>query len=304
MSSIGFWLVYSFLWLFTLLPLRLLYLFSDLLFLIVYYLIGYRKKVVFHNLQIVFPDLSEKEITKIARKFYRHFCDQLIESAKLQHLTKENLDKRFEYENPEIFDGFYKNKKSIVLVSAHYGNWEWLVNIQSKINHYFIAIYKPLADAHFDRLVSRLRARFHSADRLVPMNNIYRRLLHDDKAGILNITWFLVDQSPPRDYPFWIEFMNVKTPFFQGPAKIAQRFEQPVVFMHISKLRRGHYRATFTTLVSDPGALSEEEITRRYVEAIEHEIRQQPELWLWSHRRWKHSEDGGSRQSTEVRGEK
>ena len=304
MSRIGFWLVYSFLWLLTLLPLRLLYFISDLLFLIIYYLIGYRKKVVFHNLQNAFPDLSEKEIAKIARKFYRHFCDQLLESAKIMHLSKENLDKRFEYENPEIFDDFYKNKKSIVLVSAHYGNWEWLVNIQSKINHHFLAIYKPLADEHFDRLMRRLRTRFMNEDQVVPMNNIYRRLFHDDKAGILNITWFLVDQSPPRDYPFWIDFMNVKTPFFQGPAKIAQRFKQPVVFMHISKPRRGHYSAKFTTLVSNPDALTEEEITRKYIEAIESEIRQQPELWLWSHRRWKHSGESGSRQTAEVRNEK
>jgi KDO2-lipid IV(A) lauroyltransferase len=289
MSKIGFWLVYVFLWFFTLLPLRILYFKSDLLFLIVYYISGYRKKVVFHNLQITFPDLPEKETAKIARKFYRHFCDQLIESVKLLHLSKKNLDKRFEYENPEIFDDFYKNKKSIVLVSAHYGNWEWLVNIQPKVNHQFLAIYKPLADEHFDKLMRRLRGRFVTPDHLVPMAIIYRRLLHDSKANTLNITWFLVDQSPPRDYPFWINFMNIETPFFQGPAKIARRLGQPVVYMHISKPHRGHYRAKFTTLVPDPGAMTEEEITRKYVEAIEHEIRQQPELWLWSHRRWKHS---------------
>ncbi len=293
MSKIGFWLVYAFLWLLMLLPLRLLYILSDLLFLIIYYLIGYRKKVVFQNLRIVFPDISDKEIKDIARKFYHHFCDQFIESAKILHLSKKNLDKRFVYENPEILDDFYKKNQSIVLVSAHYGNWEWTVNIQPKIKHRFIAIYKPLSDVNFDRLMHKLRTRFFDADQVVPMSNIYRRMLHDHKAGILNLTYFLVDQSPPRDYPFWTNFMGLETPFFQGPARTARRLGQPVVFLHIGKQRRGHYRLKFTTLVSDPGIMTEEEIARKYVEAIESEIRQQPEFWLWSHRRWKHSEGEG-----------
>ncbi|MDD3526775.1 MAG: lysophospholipid acyltransferase family protein [Bacteroidales bacterium] len=290
MKTIGFWLVYVFLWLLMLLPLRLLYVLSDLLFLVIYYIIGYRKKVVFENLTIAFPALDEKEKTKIARKFYHHFCDQLIETAKIIHISKKNLDKRYVYENPELFDDFYKNRKSVVLVLAHYGNWEWLVNIQPRIKHRCLAIYKPLSDVHFDRLMHRLRTRFIKPDQVVPMNNIYRRLLHDHKAGILNITWFLVDQSPPHDYPFWTKFMNVETPFFQGPAKTARRLGQPVVFMSISKPRRGHYNVKFTTLVSDPGTMSVEEITQKYVQAIEHEIRQKPEWWLWSHRRWKHSQ--------------
>ncbi|NCA86059.1 MAG: lipid A biosynthesis acyltransferase [Clostridia bacterium] len=294
MKTIGFWLFYIFLWFLTLLPFRLLYFISDLFFLILYYLIGYRKKVVFGNLQLAFPGINEKEKTKIARKFYHHFCDQFIESAKILHLSKEHLDKRFVYENPELFDDFYKNHKSVVLVLAHYGNWEWLVNMQPKIKHRFLAIYKPLTDVHFDKLMHRLRTRFLDPDQVVPMNSIYRRLLRDHKAGILNITWFLVDQSPPRDYPFWIKFMNVETPFFQGPARTARRLGQPVVFMDISKPRRGYYKAKFTTLVSDPQTMTEEQITQKYVEAIEQEIRQRPELWLWTHRRWKHS--AGSQQ--------
>jgi KDO2-lipid IV(A) lauroyltransferase len=294
MKNIGFWLVYGFLWILMLLPLGLLYFLSDLLYLVFYYLIGYRKKVVFHNLTITFPTLNEKEKKKIARKFYHHFCDQLIESAKILHLSKENLDKRFVYENTDLFDDFYKNKKSVVVVSAHYGNWEWLVNIQPRIKHRFLAIYKPLADTHFDKLMHKLRTRFVNADQVVPMNNIYRRLLHDHKTGILNITWFLVDQSPPRDYPFWIRFMNIETPFFQGPARTARRLGQPVVFMSMSKPCRGHYKVKFTPLVSDPLTLTEEQITQKYVEAIEREIRQKPELWLWSHRRWKHSPVGSS----------
>lgn len=288
MNTVGFYLVYAILWVITLLPLRVLYLISDIIYLIIFYLAGYRKKVVYENLRHAFPEKDEKEIHQIAKKFYLHFSDYLIESAKILHLSTAEINRRFKFKNIDLLNGLFEQNKSVVLVSGHYGNWEWMIDAQSKARHSIFAIYKPLADENFDRLVKNLRLKYGAGAELVSMQNIYKRLYAAHKSGQKVISWFLADQTPPANYPFWIDFMNRETPFFSGPAKISKKFDQPIVYMQINKLRRGYYETVFTLLVENPKDFSLEEIIEKYVRKIEEGIKNQPQYWLWTHRRWKH----------------
>jgi Kdo2-lipid IVA lauroyltransferase/acyltransferase len=289
MKRIGFYLGYGFIWTFTLLPLRLLYLFSDFFYLIIYYVAGYRKAVVKDNLRHAFPEKSAAEINDLSRRFFKHFCDFLIESAKTIHLSKREIDRRFRYINPELFQKYYDEGKSVVLVLGHYANWEWVVHCTSVLKHQPLAIYKPLSSEKFDELIRSIRTKWQMGT--VPMNDVFRVILQKEKEKVKILTSYLVDQTPPRSYPFWLRFMNRETPFYNGPAKIARKFDHPVVYMKIRKIRRGFYETEFFPLFDEPGKFSEQEIMLRIVAELEDTIRQQPEYWLWSHRRWKHTKE-------------
>jgi Kdo2-lipid IVA lauroyltransferase/acyltransferase len=288
-NNIPYRIFFSLIWLLTLPPLRILYFLADLVFLLLCYVFQYRRKIVLSNLRLVFPEKTESEIARIALDFYRHFSDHIIESFKLLHFTKADLNRHFYYENIDLLNNLLDEGKSIVLVSGHIGNWEWMVNIQSHLRHKYLAIYKPLMNKNFDRLVKHMREKFSVTGELVTMTNIYKRILQHEKEGIVTATWFLADQSPPADYPFRTEFFGVETPFYSGPAKLAKKFNYAVVYLEITKLRRGYYRAGFRLINDNPGLSKEDEIVKSYVEAIEESIKNQPETWLWSHRRWKHS---------------
>ncbi|MBE0638855.1 MAG: lysophospholipid acyltransferase family protein [Bacteroidales bacterium] len=289
MKTGGFYIVYAFIWLLTLLPLRILYIFSDFAFLVVYYLIGYRKKVVQDNLRYAFPDQPEDEIKAISKRFFHHFCDFLIESVKLIHLSQKEIDKRFRYINADLFDKYYEAGKSVVLVLGHYGNWEWVANCTSKIRHEPYAIYKPLRNEKFDQLLLSIRTKWQMA--ALPMNDVIRLVIQKEKEKVRIITSFLVDQTPPRSYHFWIRFMNRETPFYTGPAKIARKFGHPVIYMKVQKVKRGYYTVGFFPLFDEPAKATENDIITRVVEVLEETIREKPEYWLWSHRRWKHNKE-------------
>nr|NQU94510.1 lysophospholipid acyltransferase family protein [Bacteroidota bacterium] len=291
MKVIGFYLIFSILWLFALLPLRVLYMFSDILFIIVYYLLGYRRDTVSDNLKFAFPEMSSGELHTIEIKFFRHFCDLIIESIKIIHLPRKQLNRRFTYKNPEIFEEYFQKGQSIVLISGHYGNWEWMVDFPTRLKHKSLAIYKPLENRQVDRLVRRVRANFSGKVELIAMQDIYKSIITYGKTDTKIVTWFLSDQTPPKDYPLWISFLNRETPFYSGPEKIARKFGQAVVFMNIDKKKRGNYEAEFIPLFDDPKSTANLEITKAHVKTLETKIKMRPELWLWSHRRWKHSKE-------------
>ncbi len=288
MKLIAFYIAYSFIWLITLLPFSILYLVSDCFYFISYHLIGYRKKGVAENLQFAFPEKSAVERKKIEKAFFHHLCDLMLESFKVMHLSKTQIDKRFVFLNLDMLNDYYRKNKSVVLISGHYGNWEWMIGIDSFIKHKFLAIYKPLADERFNELIKSLREKYAGEGEMVKMNDSYKEILKHQHEKQLIIAWFLGDQSPPKDYPLWINFMNRDTPFYSGPEKIARKFGDAVVFMNISKVKRGHYEVEFIPLFDDPQSTVENEITKAHVKMLEDIIKKEPAYWLWSHRRWKH----------------
>jgi len=288
MKLVAFYFVFGIIWLIMLLPLRILYLFSDFFFHLLYYILKYRRNVVADNLLHAFPEKSADERLKIEKAFYQHFCDSMFESFKVIHMNKAQIDKRFVYLNPEILNDYYNKKQNVVLVSGHYGNWEWMVGAETHIKHKYLAIYKPLSNKQYDHLIKNIREKYASTGEMVAMNDTYKVILQHETNKKLFITWFLGDQSPPRDYPLWINFMNRETPFYSGPEKIAKKFGHAVVFMNINKVKRGYYEVEFIPLFDDPKNTEVNEITRTHVKMLENFIRKEPAYWLWSHRRWKH----------------
>ncbi len=286
MKNLGYRLVYAFLWLLTLPPLRFLYLISDVLFFINYYIIKYRKNVVFQNLKNAFPEKSDKEISNIAKSFYLHLSDFLIESVKSIHLSRKQVDKRMKFKNLGLFEELYKQDKDIALISGHYGNWEWSINLPEKIKHIPLIIYHPLKNAFSDELINGLRSKFGM--HMVPMNQILREAIANMKMDKRIMIWYLGDQRPPRNSKFWIKFLNQDTAFYLGAEKMAVKFNQAVVFMDIQKVKRGYYEAEFKLLFRDGKETSEHEITLTQANLLENIIREKPDYWLWSHRRWKH----------------
>ena len=287
MKRILFYLTYSFLWLITLLPLRVLYLLSDFFFLILYYLVGYRKKTVFQNLRNSLPEKSPQEINRIARKFYRQLCDYFIEAVYRIHMGEKENTRRIHFKNPESLQDYYKQGRSIVLLLSHYGNWEWPTRISKLSSHDILAIYKPLQNKYFDRLFLQLRGQFGAIG--IPMESTLRTLVTYQRSNKPVVLYTIADQRPQwTSIHHWTTFLNQDTPVITGPEKIARRFNYPVLFLDIQKIRRGYYSAEFKLISEHPATEPEFQISRRYQTMVEKNILQRPELWLWSHKRWKY----------------
>lgn len=287
MSSIFHYLLFSIVWLVTLLPLNLLYLGSDFLFIVIYYVIPYRKKLTFQNLKNSFPDKNPDEIREIAKKFYKHLTDSFFESLYLIHISKKEIVKRYRYNNLSLLDKIYKSGKSITLLMPHYGNWEWLVNLEIVSPYHLMGVYKPLQNKFIDRLLINLREKFGSET--IPMNQTLRRILSKQIKKELTCTLFLYDQRPlGNELHHWVTFMNQDTPVLLGAEKIARKTDQAVVFLKTKKTGRGYYENEFIELYSDPNTVPQYEITNKYYNILEDLLNETPEYWLWSHDRWKY----------------
>ncbi|MEE9461038.1 MAG: lysophospholipid acyltransferase family protein [Bacteroidales bacterium] len=287
MKRILYYLVYSILWLITLLPLPVLYLFSDFVYLILYYLVGYRKQTVYQNLRNSLPYKSPKEIRHIARKFYRQLCDYFIESIYRIHMGEKENARRLHYINPELLQDYYNRGKSIVLLLSHYGNWEWPTRISKLSYHDILAIYKPLQNKYFDRLFLQLRGQFGAIG--IPMDSTLRTLVTYQRNNQPVVLYTIADQRPQwTSIQHWTTFLNQDTPVITGPEKIARRSNIPVYFLNLQKIKRGFYSAEFMLICENPKDVPEFDITRKYLAMLERSILQRPEIWLWSHKRWKY----------------
>lgn len=291
MRIIAYYLIFALTWLFSVLPFKVLYLIADLLYVVIYCIAGYRKKTVLSNLGLAFPDHSEKEIQSVAKKFYRHFADFLVEYIKGISMPLKVHRERFNFLNPEIFRDFAEQGKNVALVSAHYNNWEWSGILTKIMPHEVLVIYRPLKNKVIDRLTKYIRSRHKT--KLVPMEHVYRNALNNSRTGKLFMVWFLADQRPPRDNTFWTTFLNQEASFYQGAEKMARKLDMAVVFYDIQKRKRGFYDVTFKKLFDNGAETKENEITLACINEMEKEIMASPEFWLWSHKRFKHKRPDG-----------
>lgn len=288
MKFLGYILTYSLVWVLHLLPERILYTLSDFCYFLAYYVIGYRKKVVYNNLKKAFPGHGQDEIQHIARKFYHHLCDTMLESAISHFYSEEQALKRITYTNLEILHELYASRKQVIAVLGHYGNWEYLSTLSLVTEYPFVAVYKPLRNKYYNRMVTRNRTRFGGI--VTPMEQIFRKLLELKKQNRPVITLNLGDQSPMfHKIQYWTKFMGLDTPVYLGSEKLATKMDAAVVFLKIRKVRRGRYEVETELICSDPKVMKPYEITERHVKILEDLIREEPAYWLWSHRRWKHS---------------
>lgn len=287
MDAIGYYIFYGINWIITLLPLRILYIFSDFVYLLLYYFPTYRKKVVSNNLKNSFPEKSAAEIKSIEKKFYRHFADLIIETVKLSHMSEAEQRKRFSYSNLEVIDKLREEKRDIIAVLGHYGNWEWPTLLPQYLKYKVIIIYKPLANKFFDRFIYNHRSK--DGISLTPMSLIIRELINHKKNNVNTLSVFLTDQTPVKsEIKYWTTFLNQDTPIYTGTEKIASKYDMAVVFFHIQKPKRGYYNLNIELLFDHTAGLPEYAITEKHVRRLEEIIREKPEYWLWSHRRWKH----------------
>lgn len=287
MQLLVYILIYPFLWLISILPFRLLYLVSDGLYVLLYYLVGYRKKVVQDNLKLVFPDKPDSEIVAIKKKFYKHFCDMIVEAIKSITISEKEMIKRYTFPNVEMIQELEKENRSVILMMGHYASWEWVFILQKHVNHKGYAVYKQLKNKYFDALVKRIRAKYDS--HLITTKETFSVLINAKKNNKLTVNGFVFDQSPKLAKAIhWQEFMGIKVPVHIGAEILAKRLDMAVVFLKVKKLKRGYYEATFQDLIKKPSEYNNFEITDFYLKNTENQILEAPEHYLWTHKRWKH----------------
>jgi Kdo2-lipid IVA lauroyltransferase/acyltransferase len=273
----------------SILPFWLLYRISDLFFVLVYHIIGYRKKVVTHNLINSFPEKTPTEIAKIRRQFYLHFCDVIFETIKLLSISKTTFIKRcsMDEEAKANFERFINKNQSIIGIMGHCGNWEWgAISHQIYFSRMITGVYHPLSNKNFDKFMLNLRGRFGGD--ITAMNHLYKRLITLRQQNTSTTVGLIADQTPAPESAYWTTFLNQETPVFNGPEKLAKKFSYPVVYLSVKKIKRGYYKLETTLLTEKPQDLAEGEISEKHTRLLEKNICEQPHSWLWSHRRWKH----------------
>jgi Kdo2-lipid IVA lauroyltransferase/acyltransferase len=288
MKTFLFFIVYGIIWLITLLPSALLYKLSSFVGILLYYVIPYRKNLVIRNLGCSFPEKDIREITAIAKKFYIHFADTILESCMIIHMSKKDAKKIFTVKNPEILDPFFKAGKSVLGVCGHYGTWDLFNAFPLQVNHPFIAFYKPINSKVIDKIFILLRKKF--GVEVVPINQTLQTVIKNKNANKTAVYIFLADQRPVNSYiRYWTKFLNQETPILLGVEKIAKKTNFPVVFFDVQRPKRGHYEIEFKIVTEDPSTISDLDLVENYLRLLESRIIEKPEFWLWSHDRWKHN---------------
>jgi KDO2-lipid IV(A) lauroyltransferase len=289
MQFLLFLIIYPFLWFVSILPFRILYLFSDATYILVYHIIGYRKKTVRENLALTLPHLSPKERLIIEHRFFHHFCDGFFEMAKTMTISEKEMNKRFVFTNLELYQNLEKKHKSIALMCGHYGSYEWLITMNKHINFQGYGIYKKIANKYFDKLVRDIRSRFKA--NLIDTKESIKVMTENQKSGILGLYGFASDQSPKMGKAFhWSSFMGIEVPVHTGAEMLAKKMDMNMIFVKVKKIKRGFYEATFVHLADNPREVPNYEITDKFLRLVEKQIYEAPEYYLWTHKRWKHAD--------------
>ncbi|MBX2900283.1 MAG: lysophospholipid acyltransferase family protein [Cyclobacteriaceae bacterium] len=287
LSAVVYCISLPFIYSLSALPFKVLYLFSDFFYVLMFHFIGYRKTVVLQNLKKSFPEKTNQQINKICKHFYHNLCDFILEITKAITMSKKSLQQRcrFDPETGALLSRLADANKSVILVMGHIGNWEWACNaFNLSVKHQLYVIYHPVTNKYFDRLMYRIRTR--NETKLIAMQNTYREMaLHKNE---LNVTVFVADQTPRPDNAYWTTFLNQDSPVFKGMEVIAKKMNLPVLYASVNKVKRGFYEMHCEVLAEVPAKTSEGELSEMYIRRLEKDIVAQPENWLWSHRRWKH----------------
>jgi KDO2-lipid IV(A) lauroyltransferase len=267
-------------------PLRVLYVLSDLIYPLVYYIVGYRREVVRKNLESSFPEKSEKDIREIEKRFYRHFCDYVLETVKLMHISDEEMRRRMRFTNPEYIEQLRSDGRPIFLYLGHQGNWEYIISITMWTSPEFTAgqIYHPLSNKVMDKLIYRLRSRFNTVG--IPQKQALRAIITMVRDGKHPLLGFIADQRPPRrPEPEWMTFLNQDTAIITGGEAMGRKLNAHFVYGSMKCVRRGYYELTFQPIVPVEG--EEYGYSKQYMRMLEQDIKEQPHLYLWTHKRWK-----------------
>jgi len=271
-------------------PFGMLYVISDILYVPVYHVVRYRRKIVRRNLTSCFPGKPKAEIKRIEKRFYRHFIDQVLETVKMCTITPEEMQRRMKFTNIDKVNELLRDGKSYATFIGHYCNWEWVSSSGMWLNRYSdcYQIYHRLANKHMDDLMLRIRERFGNV--CVPMRETVRHIAKVIKDPKPIIVGFISDQSPKRrESKYFIDFLNHRVPVLTGTEKLTKHFGLGALFLQVRRVRRGYYEAEFQVLHPEPEKLRDFELTDLYFKRLEEEIRREPELYLWTHNRFKYA---------------
>lgn len=288
MQKLAYLLAYPVIWFVSVLPFTLLYVLSDAAYVIIYYVVGYRKKVVRYNLGIALPHLTPAETKKVEKKFYRHFCDSILEMIKTMGMTKKDVCERFKVTNLEVLKQLEKEGKSVVLLTGHYANYEWILGMSHQVDsHKGYGIYKPVKNIYFDRLVRKIRGKLRSE--LIGVRDVIptmRKNLRECRHGFYG---FVTDQSPMLGSAIhWGDFFGQEVPIQIGGEMLAKKMGLNIAFAKIEKVKRGYYQCTIIPIEGDIKQAPNFEITDLFMKTLEEQIKEEPAYYLWTHKRFKH----------------
>ena len=288
MKRLGYFIALPFIYFISVMPFPLLYALSDALYFLLYWVIGYRKEIVIGNLQRAFPEKSPDDLRQIAMSFYRYLCDLTLETLKTLTISPQGALKHC-YMDPasiKLMDQLYAENKNVILVLGHYGNWEWAGNAFSlTCKHPLYVIYHPLSNSYFDQLMIKIRTRFGT--KLIAMKETFRKMT--SLKSSVSAFGFIADQTPSPEGAFWTTFLHQDTPVFKGTELMASRFKYEVVFISIKRHQRGRYEVFASASLDGSKAMQDGAITLWHTQLLEKQIIEDPSIWLWSHKRWKHT---------------
>lgn len=269
-----------------------MYLISDIVYFIVYRLVGYRRRVTRDNLAACFPEKSEDERRTIERHYYRHLADLAVEFVYGLFATPPALKRRYRFVGRELLDRYYEQGQTVVLMSAHMGNWEYMVcSLGMQVRHHGIGVGKPLESPLVGPFVARRRVRYGT--QVVYSDTVRQEVDYFDRHRVPCALMMLSDQSPVNPHrSYWTSFLGRDTAFLYGAEHFARKYDYPVIYYSVDKPHRGYYTVTFSTLCEHPANAEQYSVVEAYVRRLETDIRRRPELWLWSHRRWKLTRTG------------
>ncbi len=291
-ANLGNYLVVFLLKGISLLPFGFLYGLSDFFFLLNKYIFKYRYAVVLENLEFAFPEKSKGEIAQICDNFYHHFSDLTFEVVKLYNLSEKQLAKRISFSGLDAWERITGKHNGSIVLAYHYNNWEWNALVETRFKYPILCVYNPPRNNKpMEDFLSHSRGKWGGV--VIRTGSAARKTLRYQRNKKPAALWLGADQSASASSPYWITFLNREAPFFAGPVRIAQKTNHPLFFQHIKKMGRGKYHVDYSLLIEEPAKVDEAEIVRAYVKKMEEHIKETPEYYLWSHRRWKHQRPEG-----------
>jgi len=282
-------IAYPFIYLIASIPFNVLYVFSDFLRLIIYNLLGYRKKIVRSNLRKAFPHKSEDDLKWIEKRFYKHFCDITLEAFKSLSISSEEMQKRMVFKNLDVLTQFEKGNRSVIIMCGHYASWEWMLSIGYHTVSQGYGIYTPIMNKYLNKLIIKIRKK-HRGD-LISRYSAIQQIKNLHNEGNIAVYGFVSDQSPrPKPKSYWRPFLGVKVPVFVGAEMVARELDFGVVYAKINRVKRGYYEASFELISDQPKKTKLNRITDTFTEWLEQDIYSDPTQYLWTHKRFKHAD--------------
>ena len=290
MNLLTYIIAYPFIWLISRLNFTIIYLISDFLYYVLYYVFSYRKSVVRENLKLAFPKMPKKERLKLEKNIFRNLTDVFLETFKSINVSEEELKKRFVFKYPEVLERVYNNNQNVIVMCSHYCCWEWVFGVRNVTNFKINAIYKQLSNKYFDRLTKSRRSKFGA--NMIKTKDTFKEISRKSELKELNWYGFASDQSPKKSKAvYWNYFLNNWVPIHIGAEVIAKKYNMAIVFMDVQKIKRGYYEASFSLITDKPKDFKDFQLTDKYIELVEKQVKNKPEYYTWTHRRFKHRQN-------------